>query len=63
MPDFLGSVARGVGGLVGGSIHAISVAFDTVVGTLQAWLPGPLFPIFLVGAGLALVWLFRKTIL
>jgi hypothetical protein len=63
MPDFLGSVARGVGGLVGGSVHAISVAFDTVVGTLQAWLPGPLFPIVVIGSAIALVWLLRKLVL
>lgn len=63
MGDFVGAIGRGVGGLVGGSIHAISVAFDTVVGTLQAWLPGPLFPIVMIGAGVALVWLLRKTVL
>jgi hypothetical protein len=61
--DFLGAIGRNVGGLVGGSIHALSVAFDNVVGTLQAVLPGPLFPAFLIGTGLGLVWLFRKTIL
>jgi len=61
--DFLGAIGRNVGGLVGGSIHALSVAFDTIVGTLQAWLPGPLFPAFLIVTGLGLVWLFRKTIL
>lgn len=61
MGDFLGAIGRGVGGLIGGSIHAISVAFDSIVGTLQAWLPGPLFPMAVIGAG-ALVawWLFRK---
>ena len=63
MPDFVGGIGRGFGTLVGGSVHAISVAFDTIVGTLQAWLPGPLFPIFLIGAGVSLYWLFRKTIL
>ena len=63
MGDFLGAIGRNVGGLVGGSIHALSVAFDTIVGTLQAWLPGPLFPAFLIFTGLGLVWLFRKTIL
>jgi hypothetical protein len=63
MGDFVGAAARGVGGLVGGSIHAVSFAFDSIVGTLQAVLPGPLFPIVVVGTGLGLVWLFRKTIL
>jgi hypothetical protein len=60
---FLDSVARGVGGMVAGSIHSLGVAWDTIVGTLQHWLPGPLFPIALILAALALVWLFRKTIL
>lgn len=63
MGDFIGATGRNVGGLVGGSIHAISVAFDSVVGTLQAWLPGPLFPIVMIGLAIALVWVFRKTIL
>lgn len=63
MGDFIGAIGRNVGGLVGGSIHAISVAFDSVVGTLQAWLPGPLFPIVMIGLAIALVWVFRKTIL
>jgi hypothetical protein len=63
MGDFIGAIGRSFGGLVGGSIHALSVAFDSIVGTLQAWLPGPLFPIALVGGGLALAWVFRRTIL
>ena len=63
MPDFLGSVARGVGGLVGGSIHAISVAFDTIVGTLQFYLPGPLFPIVMIGGAIALFFLLRKLVM
>jgi hypothetical protein len=36
MGDFIGAAGRSVGGLVGGSVHALSVAFDTIVGTLQA---------------------------
>lgn len=63
MGDFVGAIGRSFGGLVAGSVHALSVAFDTIVGTLQAWLPGPLFPIVMIGAGLALVWLLRKTVL
>jgi hypothetical protein len=61
--DFVGTAGRSVGGLVSGSIHAISVAFDTIVGTLQFYLPGPLFPITMVAIALGLVWIFRKTIL
>jgi hypothetical protein len=63
MGDFIGAAGRSVGGLVGGSIHAISVAFDTIVGTLQAWLPGPLFPIAMICGAVGLVWLLRKTVL
>lgn len=63
MTDFVGAVARGVGGLVGGSIHALSVAFDSVVGTLQVWLPGPLFPIVMIGGGVLAIWLLRKVVL
>jgi hypothetical protein len=59
--DFLEAIGQGVGGLVGGSIAALGTAFDTVVGTLQQWLPGPLFPIAVVGtAVLTLWWLFKK---
>jgi hypothetical protein len=61
--DFVGAVGRSVAGLVGGSVHALSVAFDSVVGTLQAWLPGPLFPIVMVGGGVAILWLLRKAVL
>jgi hypothetical protein len=63
MGDFVGAIGRNVSGFVSGSIHALSVAWDTIVGTLQAWLPGPLFPAFLIATALGLVWLFRKTIL
>jgi hypothetical protein len=61
--DFIGTAGRSVGGLVGGSIHAISVAFDTIVGTLQFYLPGPLFPIVMIGGAIGVYWLFRKTVL
>ena len=63
MGDFIGAAGRSVGGLVGGSIHALSVAFDTIVGTLQAWLPGPLFPIVMIGGAVGVYWLLRKTVL
>ena len=45
---------------VGGSLNALSVAFDSVVGTLQAVLPGPLFPAFLVGFVVVLALLFKR---
>ena len=60
MGDFVRSIGEGISGLVGGSINALSTAFDTVVGSLQQMLPGPLFPIFLVGLFLVLAWMFKR---
>ena len=61
MGDFVGAIGRGVGGLVGGSIDALGDAFDTIVGALQGVLPGPLFPITMIGiAVLVLWWLLKK---
>lgn len=60
MGDFVGAIAEGVGGLVGGSIDAISDGFDAIVGTLQTWLPGPLFPLVLGGTVLLVAWWFLK---
>ena len=59
--DFIGAIGEGVGGLVGGSVDALASAFNTVVGALQAMLPGPLFPIAVGGVVLfAFWWLFKK---
>ncbi|MCI0346254.1 MAG: hypothetical protein L0221_12555 [Chloroflexi bacterium] len=60
MDDFVRSIADGIAGLIGGSISAISVAFDTIVGQLQVWLPGPLFPIVVGGAAILVGWWFLK---
>ena len=61
MGDFVGAIGRGVGGLVGASIEALGRAFDTIVGSLQNMLPGPLFPITMIAiAAVFLWWLFRK---
>jgi hypothetical protein len=59
--DFAAAIGRGIGGLVGGSIEALGRAFDTIVSSLQAMLPGPLFPITMIGIAVLFVWwLFRK---
>jgi hypothetical protein len=59
--NFVNSIGQGISGLVGGSINALSDAFNTVVGTLQQLLPGPLFPIALIGTALLVFWwLFKK---
>ena len=60
MGDFVRAIGEGVSGLVGGSINALSAAFDSVVGTLQQMLPGPLFPIFIIGFVIVLALLFRR---
>jgi len=59
--DFVRAIGEGVGGLVGGSIAALGVAFDSVVASLQQILPGPLFPATVIGiAVLGAWWLFKK---
>ena len=60
MGDFVSSIGQGVSGLVGGSIDALATAFNTVVGSLQQMLPGPLFPIFVIGFIVVLALLFRR---
>ena len=60
MGDFIGAIGSGISGLVGGSINALSVAFDSVVGALQQALPGPLFPAFVIAVIVLLVVLFRR---
>jgi len=60
MGDFVRAIGEGISGLVGGSIHALSVAFDSVVASLQVMLPGPWFPITMVGAAIVLVLLFKR---
>ncbi len=61
MGDFVRAIGEGVGGLVGGSIDALVVAFNTVVGALQAMLPGPLLPIAVAGVTVFVFWwLFKK---
>ncbi|MBI2780469.1 MAG: hypothetical protein HYX55_01575 [Chloroflexi bacterium] len=60
MGDFVRAIGEGVGGLVGGSVDALVGAFNTVVGTLQQMLPGPLFPLFIVGFIVVLALLFKR---
>lgn len=60
MGDFVRAIGEGVSGLVGGSVDALVSAFNTVVGTLQQMLPGPLFPIFIVGFVVVLALLFKR---
>jgi hypothetical protein len=58
--DFAGAIGQGVSGLVGGSIHALSVAFDSVIAAWQQALPGPWFPISIIVVIVVLALLFRR---
>lgn len=60
MGDFVGAIGQGVSGLVGGSIHALSVAFDSVMGAWQQLLPGPWFPISIIAVIVVLALLFKR---
>ena len=61
MGDFVNAIGQGVSGLVGGSLHALSIAFDSVVAALSQVLPGFWLPL---AAGVVLLavfwWLFKK---
>jgi hypothetical protein len=59
--DFVGAIGQGVSGLVGGSLNALSVAFDSTVAVLQQMLPGPWFPIAIV-VGIVVLALFFKRL-
>ncbi|MEO7664504.1 MAG: hypothetical protein ABIV26_05205 [Candidatus Limnocylindrales bacterium] len=55
------AIGDGITSLVGGAVHALGVAFDTVVTTFQSYLPGPWLPIVVVAVLAAFAaWLFRK---
>jgi hypothetical protein len=58
--DLLQAIGQGISGLVAGSIAAIGAGIGTIVGALQAALPGPLFPIAVVGGGALFAWLVFK---
>jgi hypothetical protein len=58
--DFVDAIGQNVSGLVGGSIHALSVAFDSVIATWQSALPGPWFPISIVVVIVVLALLFKR---
>jgi hypothetical protein len=58
--DFVGAIGQNVSGLVGGSIHALSLAFDGVIDAWQAALPGPWFALSIVVVIVVLALLFRR---
>lgn len=60
MGDFVRAIGEGVSGLVGGSIDALVGAFNTIVGSMQQMLPGPLFPAFIVGFIVVVALLFKR---
>jgi hypothetical protein len=58
--DFVGAIGQNVSGLVGGSIDALSAAFNSVIGAWQAALPGPWFPISIIAVIVVLALLFKR---
>ena len=60
MGEFMDAIGRNVSGLLGGSIDALTSAFSSVVAALQLALPGPLFPIAIVGAVVVLALLLKR---
>jgi hypothetical protein len=60
MGDFIDAIGRNVGGLIGGSINALVVAWNTIISSLQQLLPGPLFYIVVGGVALLVAWWFFK---
>ena len=60
MGDFVRAIGEGVGGLVGGSIDALVVAFNTIAAALSQMLPGPLLPIAVVVVIVVLALLFKR---
>jgi hypothetical protein len=59
--DLIRTVGDGISGLVVGAIGAIGTGISTIIRTLQALLPGPLFPLVIGGTAVLFVWwLLRK---
>ena len=59
--NLMQTVADGIAGLIGGAVTALAAGFWAVVGQLQAWLPGPLFPLVVGGVFVGLlIWAVRK---
>jgi hypothetical protein len=59
--DLIRTVGDGISGLVIGAIGAIGTGISTMIGALQTALPGPLFPIVVIGTvALFVTWLIRK---
>jgi hypothetical protein len=59
--DLIRTIGDGISGLVIGAIGAIGTGISTIVTALETALPGPLFPIVLVGTIVLFVtWLLRK---
>ncbi len=59
--DLIRTVGDGISGLVVGAVGAIGSGISTIVNALQTLLPGPLFPIVVIGTiVLFATWLLRK---
>lgn len=60
MGDFVGAIGAGISGLVGGSLNALSAAFDSVMGAWQSVFPGAWFPISIIAVIVVLALLFKR---
>jgi hypothetical protein len=59
--DLIRTVGDGIAGLVAGAIGAIGTGIGAIIAAGQRVLPGPLFPIVVIGGVvLFFVWLVRK---
>jgi hypothetical protein len=60
--DFVDSIGRGIGGLVGGALDVLGGIFGSIYGWLNVFLPGPILPVVLGGLVFAAVmwFLFRR---
>ena len=58
---FMREIGGGVAGLVGGALGAIGDGIATIIRAGEQVLPGPLFPIVVIGTlGLGGYWLLKK---
>jgi hypothetical protein len=59
--DFIDSIGRGIGGLVGDALNVIWGVIRTVYDWLHVFLPGPILPVVLGGLAFAgIMWFMFK---
>ena len=61
MGDFIDSIGRGIGGLVGDALGLIGGIINTIYSWLNVFLPGPILPVVLAAlAFTAVMWFMFK---